>query len=185
MLLLGCGSAPPAQWAADPTNASSYQDQLAQWSRHGEAHRMLDGLLYADATLISPAFALAHAREEAERMGLPTAERSVIEQRQTQEADQGIRFHLSLVTQEPGWNNLDARRPTFLLRLMQGEIAVPPTAIQRLDSTMQDQTAAYFPYVHPMAERYWVSFPKPEQSGDVVLRIAGAPGRVDLRWEIK
>ncbi|MCB9522052.1 MAG: hypothetical protein H6702_01560 [Myxococcales bacterium] len=184
-LLLACGGPGPVRWRPDPAaQQGSYEDQVAAWTRHGEAYQDLESRLLVDATLLSPAFAEAYAREEVEVLGLTGTEATDRVRGRVAQADTTQQFLVALVTNDLVWNDLDKPRPTLQVRLVKPDGQVPPLSIRRLDLRALFSLKAYFPHVTPMHTLYWVTFPPRRGDEPVRLRFAGPPATVDLLWEV-
>ncbi len=181
--LAGCGASGPVAWRPDPNAPRDHADTVKTWTRHGEAYDDLEVRLLADATLISPAFAHSYAHEEAERLGLSPAETAERVRGRVAQAETSVQILLGLTTTDILWNDLDKARPTLRARLVRGDQQIAPINLRRLDLKAKMAIRAYFPPLTVLEEVYWITFPPRPDNKPITLRIAGAPARLDLRWE--
>ncbi|MCA9558609.1 MAG: hypothetical protein KC583_08605 [Myxococcales bacterium] len=71
--LIGCGARTPELWAVNEEQVAAtldYDDALRTWTRSAESYEAFESRVFVTATFVSPAFAAAKARFEAERLGM-------------------------------------------------------------------------------------------------------------------
>ena len=185
LLLAGCGGPAPARWAHDSTDQPDYEDALRDWTRQRETYEHFESRVFARSTYFSPAFAAAHARYRAQRMGFDPATARKASGEAVAAAQREARFFLSLVTNDPYWNDLHQRDGTLRATLRVGDNAYPPLKVRRLSNDEMADVQPFFPYVDLLANGYWVVFPLPESRERIQLRVAGPPAVIDLLWETR
>ena len=185
LLLASCAAPPPAlSWDA-PAPAAPYRETLSAWTRSGERFEEMEGRLFVSATLLSPSFERARAAELAARLELTSAERRREEDGLVRRAQEQRLFFVALATQEHSHNDLRPRGSVFSAHLLVGEQVLPATWIT--ESTTQEQLALRFafPFLSPLHQGYWVSFPGSPSAEQVSLRVSGLPGAVTLSWDLR
>lgn len=183
LLLQACGAPPPGRWAHDPADRTPYDEALKTWTRAQETYEHFESRVFVRATYFSPSFAAAHARFRTERLGLDpaTAKRSL--NQAVSAAGDKAKFFVSVVTNDPYWNDMHRRDGTLRATLRMGDEAFPPIAVKRLTNDEMADLAPFFPYLDLLATGYWATFPLPPKRKRVHLRVAGPPAVIDLVWD--
>ncbi len=182
LLLPACGGPAPGRWAYDAAGRPEYADALKTWTRMEETYEHFESRVFVRATYFSPAFAAAHSRFRAQRFGLDpaTAKRSLTQA--VGAANDKAKFFVSVVTNDPYWNDMHRRDGTLRATLRLGDEAYPPIAVRRLTNDEMADLAPFFPYIDLLSTGYWATFPLPPDRKRVWLRIAGPPAVIDLVW---
>ncbi len=177
-----CAAAPPGRWAHDPADRPTYERALSTWTRALETYEHFESRVFVRATYFSPSFAAAHARYRAKRLGLDpgTAQRSLVQA--VAAATDRAKFFISVVTNDPYWNDMHRRDGTLRATLRLGDEAFPPIAVKRLSNDEMADVQVFFPYIDLLATGYWVTFPLPPDRKRIHLRVAGSPAVIDLVW---
>ncbi len=189
LLLTACVAPPPSlSWdapAAPAAPAAPYREALSAWTRSGERFENMEGRLFVSATLLSPTFERARAAELAARLDLTASELRREEELLTRRAQEQRLFFVALATQEHSHNDLRPRGSVFSAHLLVGGETLPATWIT--ESTTQEQQALRFtfPFLSPLHQGYWVSFPISPDAEQLSLRVSGLPGAVTLSWDLR
>ncbi len=185
LLVSACGAPPPGRWAFEKADRPEYADALRTWTRAVETYEHFESRVFVRSTYFSPAFAGAHSRYRAKRLGLDpgTTRRSLAQA--VSAAEDRAKFFVSVVTNDPYWNDLHRRDGTLRATLRLGDEAFPPIAVKRLTNNEMADLAPFFPYIDMLATGYWVTFPLPPKRKVVHLRVAGPPAVIDLVWKTR
>lgn len=186
LALMACGGPGPTEWQYSPgAIAPDYQDALKDWTRSAETYEYFESRVFVKATWFSPAFAAAHARYRAQRLGLSPAEAEAALAAALASARQEVRIFAAVVTNDSFWN--DMHRPGGTLRptLRVGDDVVEANRVEKLTDNEMADLRPFFPYVNDLTTGYWLVFPLPEDVRLLHLRIAGPPAVIDLAWETR
>lgn len=168
-----------------------YAKVLKRWSREQGLHKGVYSIVHLGATFKSWDFRQAYVALYAERYALAPAERrTLLQQQRTQDRD-ALEFFVSLAPSSPRWADLDKERSIWHLALLNDQgIEVHPLTVER-QQRADLEVRMFFPYHTPFAEAFLVRFPRRSAKGKplvtprtrrLILRLAGAPGHVELKW---
>ncbi len=185
--LTGCGARTPELWSVNEDQVAAtldYDDALRTWTRSAESYEAFESRVFVTATFISPAFAAAKARFEAERLGMGREAARAHRAEAVARASAETLLFVAVSTNDPYWNDLDRSDGSLRARLRLADgTNLAPTSVEQLSSDAEADVRPFFPYLDPLYEAYWVRFPLPQDRDALRLRIAGAPAVVDLIWE--
>ena len=183
LVFSACAASRPAPtWKLGAGLPPAYDEALVDWTRRTEHHDGLQSRVFARATYFSPAFADAYSRYEAVRLELPTAEGERRRAARVADAEREVRVFIALATTDSLWNDLDHSRGSFEVTMVDGDVRVPATRIERLSINETADAKFYFPYLGPLDVGYWVTFPAATAPKHVHMRLAGPPAKIDLVW---
>ena len=187
--LAGCGAVqgvksrlPPREPQPGP-EAGEFADLRDDATRQA---RLYDGFLHrasATATWLSPPVREAATRRVALWQGWSAEDLASALAAEQAEAAKGEEFVLAFYSAERRNNDLDARPSVWRIELIDGtdQASAGTITVVRDDATMRQ----LFPYVGPFDLLYRVKVPwkgAPLAGRPFLLRIAGAVGRIDLRF---
>ncbi len=191
MLLAGCMYQGALDWTSSQTRSNKvvpYDTMLVKWTRHTTAYRDLDSVLFARATLLSPAFIDAYGRELSRVSGMGGSHVEKLKSRLTGSGAGELRFLLTMLTADPHWNDLETDTPSMTVNLLSSSPQKESTQAENISVISEDEMAdlrTMFTGIDPMAKGYLISFPMPASLESVTLRISGPPTYADLRWAIR
>lgn len=194
---LACATSRPVALETGPRDyvASDYRRVYGRWTRDAEAFAWteLEDVLRVTATFEAWDFRWAYVVRYAQDHALLPDQREALLQATLSDAGANHRFFVTLAGQYYREGNLAARSTAWRVLLVDPEGGqTAPVEIERL----RRPTAAervYFPSIGPWRQAFRVVFPAlredgspsiPEGADFVVLRLTGARGRVDLRWDL-
>lgn len=193
-LCTGCVTRPPALGEPapvlkDPRSEQSYQALLARYTASDEIYSGFDTVLFAAATLQTPAFREARVRRLAlfQSLTLRKVEQLLAEERT--QAERTHEFLLGVHVDNPRNNDFDRAGSMWNVLLVTPTAEVRPVRVQRLGRSSQELRALY-PYLGTFWVAYRLEFPTvleegtpviPPDTERVALRIASALGQVELR----
>lgn len=176
--------------------ATDYEMVLRQWTRSEQLTNVsqMDNVLTVTATYESWDFRWAYVVRYAEDYRLTVDQRHDLLQRSLAETRDHHSFYVALYAQKHKWNDLTAREPAWIVRLIDDEGAeTAPTKIEMIKKPNAIELT-YFPYTTPWRSAFRIQFPRVRPDGRPTLsnaarwfglRFAGAQGNDELVWEIK
>jgi hypothetical protein len=192
LALCGCGAIHGVRSRLPPREPQP-GPEAGQWADLRDAatrqQKLYDGFIHratATATWLSPEVREAATRRLAEWQGWSQADLDTALAADRAEAAKGEEFVLAFYTAERRQNDLDARPSIWRLELLDGtdQAAAASATVVSDDATMKQ----LFPYVGPFDLLYRVRVPwkgAPLAGRPFQLRIAGAVGRMELRFNQK
>ncbi|MEM1417464.1 MAG: hypothetical protein AAGH15_21385 [Myxococcota bacterium] len=198
-LALGaCASAPPLDLYGEAPRdytPEDYRRVYQRWTRDAEAFAWteLQDVLRVTATFEARDFRWAYVVRYANDHSLVPDQRDALLRATLADAAENHRFFVTLAGQYHREGNLAAATTAWRVLLVDPEGGqTAPVEVERL----RRPTAAervYFPSVGPWRQAFRIVFPAvradgspsiPTDAGFVLLRLTGARGRVDLRWDL-
>ncbi|HET9934572.1 MAG TPA: hypothetical protein VFQ35_27900 [Polyangiaceae bacterium] len=175
--------------------ANDYESVLRLWTRSAELTNVsqMDNVLNVTATYESWDFRWAYVVRYAEDYRLTVEQRHDLLQRSLAESRDMHTFYVALYSQKYKWNDLTAKQPAWIVRLIDDEGT--ETAPSQIDVIKRPGAIelTYFPYTTPWRSVFRVSFPKVRADGRPTIssaarwfgiRFAGAQGNEELVWEL-
>jgi len=183
LTLAGCPYLTPSP--DPPTTEGTWAAERDRFTRTRKVYNVLADVAFATATYQAQSVRVARVNRLAEWRGTSPGEREALLAKELAEADEFDDFFLSFYTDDRRANDLDKTPGTWRVTLAWMGREVAPTKIELLrpDPTVQ----ILYPYVDSFRRLYLIRFARPRGSPPLVqfpfeLRIAGAPGRVDMEW---
>lgn len=195
-IVLACAE-PKVQLSEGPREyvGTDYEAVLKRWTRSAQLTKVteMDNVLTATATYESWDFRWAYVVRYADDYRLTVDQRQVLLERALSQTREVHQFYLALYAQQYEWNDLKAKDPAWIVRLIDDEgTETAPTEIKAIKKPGAIEFT-YFPYTNPWRSSYRISFPKIGTHGRATispsarwfgLRFAGAQGNDQLIWEI-
>jgi hypothetical protein len=196
LVSVGC-STPKVKLDEGPREyvATDYERVLKNWTRDKQFTNVnvMDNVLSVTATYESWDFRWAYVVRYSEDYRLKIDQRHTLLERSLSEVHDGHQFYVSLYTQKHKWNDLTAKEPAWIVRLIDDEGT--ETAPSQIESIRKPGAIelTYFPYTTPWRSAFRVSFPRVRADGRPTiasaarwfgLRFAGAQGYEELIWEL-
>jgi len=196
LVAVGC-STPKVKLDEGPREyvATDYETVLKNWTRDKQFTNVnvMDNVLSVTATYESWDFRWAYVVRYSEDYRLTIDQRHTLLERSLSEVRDGHQFYVSLYTQKHKWNDLTAKEPAWIVRLIDDEGT--ETAPSQIESIRKPGAIelTYFPYTTPWRSAFRVSFPRVRADGRPTiasaarwfgLRFAGAQGYEELIWEL-
>jgi hypothetical protein len=196
LLMLGC-TEQKVSMSEGPREyvATDYDQVLRLWTRTEQLTNvnMMDNVLTATATYESWDFRWAYVVRYSEDYRLTVEQRRALLERSLTEFQDQHSFYLALYAQKYKWNDLAAKDPAWIVRLIDDEgNETAPTSIQTIKRPGAIELT-YFPYTTPWRSAFRITFPRKQRDGrDTIstasrwfgLRFAGAQGNQQLVWQI-
>ena len=193
--LLCAACAPPRVDFSETARAfrpKDYGEVQRRWTRSGELSRDFSTILLVTGTFKSWEFRQAHLALFASRFALNESERAELAEKERAAHARAHEFFVSVDVTDRASRDLSLPNAPWHLQLVneRGE-EVHPTKVERVGRPTLADTV-FFPYCGPFGMAYRILFPKKLRDGrdllgprprKVTLRVAGAPGRVELIWE--
>jgi hypothetical protein len=191
LLLLACGCSGPIlpKQPRPTTFEGAWAEERDRYTRSFQLYDELDDVAFATATYQAPSVREARVNRLAEWKGMQPAEREALLASEREAAASSEEFLLAFFTSDRPANDLASRRGTWRIALLvqaDGEVEGLPVKVEtvRTDPTVR----ALYPYVTDFDQLYRIRFPRltgprPLAELPFVLRIAGAKGRVEMRWQ--
>jgi hypothetical protein len=193
---LGC-STPKVKLSEGPREyvATDYDKVLRSWTRNKQFTNVnvMDNVLSVTATYESWDFRWAYVVRYAEDYRLTVDQRHSLLERSLAEARDGHQFYVALYTQRHKWNDITAKDPAWIVRLIDDEgTETAPSEIESIRKPGAIELT-YFPYTTPWRSAFRVQFPRVRADGRPTisgaarwfgLRFAGAQGYEELIWEL-
>jgi hypothetical protein len=188
-----CASGPPrvdlgASW---PETAPSYGTAHERWTRRGGHSEDWTRIIDVAATLESPEWRAAYARERARRLRLGPAAEAELVAAQRAAAEGPIEVVLVVATARPEWNDLEKGKDSIWRLALAGDggVEVEPVSV-REERRPRHEIASWFPDLRHFYSAYVVTFPRAAADGravlggkQVTLKIGGGLGTVELVWQ--
>jgi hypothetical protein len=192
--LVGCVSTPPtlgdpAPVLKDERQELVYQEVLERFSARDELYSGFDTVLFAAATLQTPAFREARVRREATFKALPRERVEEVLTREMAEAVKAHEFFLGVHVFNYRYDDFDRSSSIWNLVLVTPAGEVRPVSVERVGRADME-LRAFYPYLGTFWVGYRVRFPTtfadgkaviPSGTERVVLRMASALGKVEMR----
>jgi len=175
--------------------ATDYESVLRQWTRSTQLTNVsqMDNVLTVTATYESWDFRWAYAVRYAADYRLTVDQRHGFLERSLAETRDHHAFYVALYAQRHKWNDLTAREPAWIVRLIDDEgTETAPSSIDVIKKPGAIELT-YFPYTSPWRSAFRITFPKVRADGRPTLsyaarwfglRFAGAQGNQELVWEL-
>lgn len=184
VLLAGCGvlhgSAPKPD-----TNDPPWGAERDRFTRRAKVYDILDDKAFAVALYEPMQLRRARVDRLAEWRVLTVEEKQKLLVKEEAEAAAEEDFLLAFYTGNRADNDLDSPKSVWRVALVVGEQNVLPSRIEvvRHDATLR----TLYPFIGDFDTVYRIRFPvwrgpKPLVDSQFILRIAGAPAKVDLSW---
>jgi hypothetical protein len=201
LALLGLGtlacSTPKVKLDEGPREyvATDYENVLRSWTRSKQFTNVnvMDNVLSVTSTYESWDFRWAYVVRYAEDYRLTVDQRHSLLERSLAEARDSHQFYLALYTQRHKWNDLTAKDPAWIVRLIDDEgTETAPSEIESIRKPGAIELT-YFPYTTPWRSAFRVQFPRVRADGRPTissaarwfgLRFAGAQGYEEIIWEL-
>lgn len=190
-------SAPKVQLNEGPREyvGTDYEAVLKRWTRSAQLTKVdaMDNVLTATATYESWDFRWAYVVRYADDYRLTIDQRQVLLERALSQTREVHQFYLAVYAQHYEWNDLKAKEPAWIVRLIDDEgTETAPTEIKAVKKPGAIELT-YFPYTNPWRSSFRITFPRIGNHGrDTIspsarwfgLRFAGAQGNDELIWEV-
>ena len=175
--------------------AADYESVLRQWTRSNQliTVNQMDNVLTVTATYESWDFRWAYAVRYSEDYRLTIDQRHQLLERSLAQSRDQHTFYVALYTQRHKWNDLTAKEPAWIVRLIDDEgTETAPSEINVIKKPNAIELT-YFPYTTPWRSAFRITFPKVRADGRPTvsyaarwfgLRFAGAQGNQELVWEL-
>lgn len=176
--------------------ATDYETVLRYWTRHKQLLKVseLDNVLTVTATYEAWDFRWAYVVRYGEDYRLSVEQRRALLERSLGETREFHQFYVALYAQKYKWNDLTAKEPAWIVRLVDDEgTETPPTEIDVIKKPSAIELT-YFPYTTPWRSAFRLKFPIVRPDGRPTisrqarwfgLRFAGAQGNDQLVWELE
>lgn len=194
LALSGCVSTPPWVGESAPVlrnelQEQTYRDVLARYTDGGEIYKGFDSVLFATATLQTPAFREARLQRQAIFKALPLEEVPARLAQEQAQAGDTHEFFLGVHVYDYHYDDFDRPSSIWNVELVTPTGAVHPVSVERLGRADMEMRA-YYPATGVFWVGYRVRFPTlladgklviPPGTERVVLRLASSLGRVEMR----
>jgi hypothetical protein len=176
--------------------STDYESVLRRWTRDAQLTKVseLDNVLTVTATYESWDFRWAYVVRYAEDYRLTIEQRHALLERSLAETRDSHQFYVALYAQKHKWNDLVAKEPAWIVRLIDDEGSeTAPTEIEPVKRPGAIELT-YYPYTSPWRSAFRLKFPKVRPDGRPTisaqarwfgLRFAGAQGNDELVWELE
>jgi len=188
LLASGCTTSFLAKEPRPTTFEGAWAEQRDRFTRSFKLYDGLDDVAFATATYQAPSVREARVDRLADWKGIQPSERETLLAAEREAAASSEEFLLAFFTSDRRANDLASRQGTWRIALLvqaDGEAEALPVKVEavRTDPTVQ----GLYPYVTDFDQLYRIRFPRvpgprPLAELPFVLRIAGAKGRVEMRW---
>lgn len=172
-----------------------YELVLRRWTRTAQliSVNQTDNVLTVTATYESYDFRWAYVVRYSDDYRLTVDQRHDLLGRSLAETRDQHAFYVALYAQKYKWNDLNAKDPAWIVRLIDDEGAeTAPSEIEVIRRPGAIELT-YFPYTSPWRSAFRITFPKVRDDGRPTiskasrwfgLRFAGAQGNDELVWEL-
>jgi hypothetical protein len=176
--------------------ATDYHGVLRNWTRSKQFTSVsaMDNVLTVTSTYESWDFRWAYVVRYSEDYRLTIDQRHSLLERSLAEVRDGHQFYVALYAQRHKWNDLNAKEPAWIVRLIDDEgTETAPSNIEPIRKPGAIELT-YFPYTSPWRSAFRVTFPRVRADGRPTiaqaarwfgLRFAGAQGYEELVWELE
>ncbi len=185
LLALGCRATLPEQ-PVPGENEGIWAGMRHRFTRSTKIYNQFDDKAFATATYQALPARLARAERVAEWRRMTPQERDALLATERVEAEKYEDFLLAFFCADFAANDLDALKSVWRVALVApGQADVLPFKIEQVRKDAE--LIGLYPYIGHFDVVYRVRFPRwtgptPLADQPFVLRIAGAPGKVDLDW---
>jgi hypothetical protein len=193
-VLAGCVSTPPtlgdpAPVLKDERQELAYQQVLERYTARDELYAGFDTVLFAAATLQTPAFREARVQREANFKALPRDRVTEVLTQELAEAVKTHEFFLGVHVFNYRYDDFDRASSIWNMVLVTPAGEVRPVSVERLGRADMEMRA-FYPYLGTFWVGYRVRFPTtfadgkaviPANTERVVLRMASTLGKVEMR----
>ncbi len=176
---------------------SDYEEVYERWTRSADSYAFsqLQDVVKVTATFESPDFRRAYLTRYAHDYSLTSAERTQMRERLLSETQNQHIFYLTIASHKFRDSDLTRIEPAWRVWLIDTTTgrALAPVSIQRVAPvSMAERT--YFPSYNAHRMAFRVAFPSTGATGlptlsqsakHITLRVTGAAGRADLRWNLR
>jgi hypothetical protein len=194
MALAGCVSTPPtlgepAPVMKDERQELLYQKVLERFTARDELYSGFDTVLFAAATLQTPAFREARVRRTAHFQALTRERVEELLGQELAEAGRAHEFILGVHIFNYRYDDFDRSSSIWNVALVTPSGEVKPVSVERVGRADME-LRAYYPYLGTFWVAYRVRFPTTYADGKavippgterVVLRMASSLGKVEMR----
>jgi hypothetical protein len=194
LALAGCVSTPPtlgdpAPMLKDERQELLYQQVLDRFTDRAELYSGFDTLLFAAATLQTPAFREARVHRTALFKALPRERSDALLTEELAEAGKTHEFFLGVHVYNYRYDDFDRPSSIWNVVLVTPSGEVRPVSVERLGRADMDMRA-FYPYLGTFWVGYRVRFPTTFPDGKpvilpgierVMLRMASSLGKVEMR----
>jgi hypothetical protein len=194
LALAGCVSTPPtlgdpAPVVKDERQEALYQQALERFSARDELYSGFDTVLFAAATLQTPAFREARVRRTAHFQALTRERVEELLGQELAEAGRAHEFFLGVHVFNYRYDDFDRASSIWNVALVTPAGEVKPVSVERVGRADME-LRAYYPYLGTFWVGYRVRFPTtyadgkaviPPSTERVVLRMASSLGKVEMR----
>lgn len=198
LALVGCVSTPPSAGEPPPVlkderKEKAYQETLSRYSARAELYSGFDTILFAGATLQTPAFREARVRRAALFQLLSREREEALLAQELVEAEQAHEFFLGVHVNNYRYDDFDRDSSIWNVVLVTPAGEVRPSLVERVGRADQEMRA-YYSYLGNFWVGYRVRFPTTREDGQpvippgaerVVLRMASSLGKVEMRVHAK
>lgn len=192
--LAGCVSTPPTLGEPPPAlkderQELAYQEVLERYTARDELYAGFDTVLFAAATLQTPAFREARVQREATFKALGKDRVTEILTHELAEAVKTHEFFLGVHVFNYRYDDFDRSSSIWNMVLVTPTGEVRPVSVERVGRADME-LRAFYPYLGTFWVGYRVRFPTtfadgkaviPPNTERVVLRMASSLGRVEMR----
>lgn len=194
MALAGCVSTPPTLGDAAPVMKDerlelAYQQVLERYTDRAELYSGFDTMLFAAATLQTPAFREARVHRAATFKAYTPEQVQELLERERAEALKTNEFFLGVHVYNYRYEDFDRPASIWNMVMVTPAGEVHPVSVERLGRADMEMRA-YYPYMGTFWVGYRVRFPTTFPDGSpvilpeterVVLRMASSLGKVEMR----
>lgn len=192
---IGCAASGPIV-SLSPTKTeyatNDYDAISRRWTRSGQLLKELDTKLSIHATLFSPDFLAAYLPYYAALFELSSSQKHALYAEMTRPGH----YEFVVVSDTHDYRQNDFDRDDSIWRLFlvnDREQRVSPIEIKQ-EKPIRETMRQLFPSISPFSKVYRVSFPQTlpdgtplvrDRSSHLALRVVGALGNVELRWNFR
>ncbi len=170
-----------------------YREIWRRWTRSDRSFEDILVNIRAFATYWSHDFCYAYTAKYVDTFGMGPKRAAEFQKVLLTERTEYHEFKVSVVTQDPEWNDLAEKNSIWRVSLASDKgTEIEPFDVRRI-SRITSTHKTFFPQIDLFHELYRIRFPRtlngkpviPEDTSFFVLRISGPKGRLSLKWEIK
>lgn len=199
LALAGCthtiAEAKPVDFSdtAHDYKASDYPTVYRNWTRHARLVQEVGTVIEAWGTYKSSEFRQAYIAKYSSVYDLPDHDRSTLTKEQLEASRSTFDFHVSAQTTSDRWNDLERKNSPWRVTLLdEAGTELSPTFIRAV-KLPELYESEFFPARTEFTRSFEISFARPTDgqafaatgNKQLILRIAGPMGRIDLVWEAK
>lgn len=170
-----------------------YRDIWKRWTRSDKSFEDILVNIRAFATYWSHDFSYAYSVKYADMFELGPKQAQAFENDLLDAKTNHHEFMVSVVTQDPEWNDLAEKNSIWRISLIADKgLEIEPADVRRIPRITSTHKT-FFPQIDLFHELYRIRFPRtingkptiPQDSSSFALRISGPKGKLSLKWEIK